>query len=115
MGKSRQLNIAIRSAICTLHSEGKSERIIAAQLRLPKTTVHDTITRFQNTGSYESKKRSGRPKVTTKAEDKYIVLLNKRNRKKTGPEICAELNSTRTNAVSLTTVKTRLRNAGLFG
>lgn len=91
MGKSKELNVAIRNAVCVLYSEGKSERTIVAQLEIRKTTIHNAIVRFQTTGFYESKERSDRLRITTKAEDKHIVLLSKRNRKETVPEICAEI------------------------
>lgn len=43
MDKQKELNIELRSAIYSLHSKGKSERIIDQQLKLSKTTVHDII------------------------------------------------------------------------
>lgn len=89
IGKSKEWDVAIRSAICTLHSEGNASCLIVNT----KNNNTQCAVRFQTTRSCESKKRSGRPWITTKAKDKIIV----------------------SHMVSLITVKTRLRNAGLLG
>lgn len=115
MGKVREINIETRSAIVTLHNEGKSEREIASQLKLSKTCIHRTIIRFKETGSFQDFPRSGRPRATTSSEDQFIVITSKRNRRLTAPKIRAEVNKSLNKPVSLTTVKRRLRNAKLFG
>ena len=56
-----------------------------------------------------------RPRCTTKQEDKYIRVSSLRNRRLTGPELVASLNGTRKMPVSTSTVKRRLRDAGLLG
>ena len=52
---------------------------------------------------------------TTKQEDKYIRVSSLRNRRLTGPQLAASLNGTRKMPVSTSTVKRRLRDAGLLG
>lgn len=115
MGKVRQISGETRAVIIALHNESKSERAIATQLKLSKTCVHNTITRYKETGSNQDRSRSGRPRATTSSEDKFIVVTSKRNRRLTAPEIRAEVNKSRSTPVSLTTVKRRLRDAKLFG
>lgn len=115
MGKVREISSETRSVIVVLHNEGKSEREIATQLKLSKTCVHNTIARYKKTGSNQDRPRSGRPRATTSSEDKFIVVTSKRNRRLTAPEIRAEVNKSRSEPVSLTTVKRRLRDANLFG
>lgn len=115
MVKTSELSIAVRSAIVTLHQDGKKMREIAAKLKVSLKGVYSTIARFKSTGQLSSLERSGRPRATTSAEDQYIVVTSKRNRRLTAPEICAELNKSRAKSVSLTTVNRRLRAAGLKG
>ena len=43
-------------------------------------------------GSSQNRKRSGRPRCTTKQEDKYIRVSSLRNRRLTGPQLAASLN-----------------------
>ncbi len=54
-------------------------------------------------------------RCTTKQEDKYIRVSSLRNRRLTCPQLTASLNSTRSTPVSCTTVKRRLRGAGIMG
>lgn len=115
MGKAREISSEVRSAIVVLHNEGKSEREIASQLKLSKTCVHSTITRYRETGSFQDRPRSGRPRATTSSEDNFIVVTSKRNRRLTAPEIRVEVNKTQVKPLSLTTVKRRLRDAKLYG
>lgn len=115
MAKSKQLSIEVRSAIITLHNEGKPYREIASKLKISLKGVQTTITRHRATGSLKDRPRSGRPKATTEVEDRNIVITSKRNRRMTAPEIRAQVNQSRPNPVSVTTVKRRLRAAGLHG
>lgn len=115
MGKAREISSEIRAVIVALHNEGKTERLIASQLKLSKTCVHNAITRNKATGSNQTRSRSGRPKCTTQSEDNLIVVTSKRNRLLTAPQIREQMNSSRSKPVSVTTVKRRLRDAGLFG
>ena len=64
-------------------------------------------------GSNQNRKRSGRPRCTTKQEDKYIRVSSLRNKHLTGPQLA--LNGTHKTPVSTSTVKRRLRDAGLLG
>ena len=66
-------------------------------------------------GFFEDKKRFGRPRKTTKAEDNSIILMSKRNRRLTAPEITSGYNRSHSKSISLTTTKRRLRQAGLSG
>ncbi|KAF2899161.1 hypothetical protein ILUMI_07012 [Ignelater luminosus] len=95
MAKRRQLTVEQRSAICTLRVEG--------------------YTRHRETNSNQDRKRSGRPKSTTIAEDNFIIVTSKRNRRLTAPAITAALNESRQTPVSTSTVKGRLLSAELRG
>ena len=114
MGKKLSLTVAKRSEIITLHKESYSVRKICKKLKVARSTVQDTIKRWKETGIFEDKKRSGRPRKTTKAEDNSIILMSKRNRRLTAPEITSGFNRSHSKSISLTT-KRRLRQAGLSG
>ena len=90
-------------------------RKIARTLQLSVTTVAKTVKRFEQTGTLEDRKRSGRPRVTSKSDNKFIRVTSLRNRRLTAPEIQAQLNATRSTDVSTSTVQRRLRDAGLKG
>lgn len=115
MAKRKQISLEERSVICTLNKEGYSIRQIAKKVRVSCKGVHYTLTRKRATGENRDRKRSGRPKSTTKQEDQFIKVLSKRDRRLTAPQIAATLNNTRKKPVSITTVKRRLLSAGLRG
>ena len=50
-----------RAAIIQLHRAGHSNSKIMKLLTAPKSTVHDTILRFQELGTMEDRDRSGQP------------------------------------------------------
>ena len=104
-----------RAIVNAFAQDGLSVRQIAAKLKIPKSTVHDTITRYKETHFNCDKPRSGRPRITSEAENKSIILLSKRERRKTAPEIQADFNSGHGTNVSVNTVKRRLPDVGLYG
>ncbi|KAG9297841.1 hypothetical protein G9A89_006782 [Geosiphon pyriformis] len=60
MGAKKELTIAQRNTICLLQQHGKKYRDIANRVNCSLTTVSDTIKRFKETGSIDSRPRSGR-------------------------------------------------------
>ena len=52
-----------RGGIIRLFEQGKSGYQIAKDMKLPYTTVRDTIRRYRETGNYNDRPRSGRPRT----------------------------------------------------
>ena len=113
--KSTKDKLFTRAKIIALSEEGRSTRYIQNKIGVPKSTVHNVIRRYKTTGSFEDMFRSGRPRVTTKAEDQSIVLTCKRNRRLTAQEITTNFNDSHQKSVSERTVRQRLSHAGLNG
>ena len=63
----------------------------------------------------DMRKRSGRPKATTQSEDNFLRVNSLRDRRLTGQQLQAQLNTGRSKEVSVSTVKRRHRAAGLTG
>lgn len=115
MPRGKPISIEKRAAILTLQTEGYSIRAIADKLQIKKSTVHLTLRRHEQTGSLADRHRPGPSRVTSRADDERIKLISKRNRRLTAPEIAAEFNRGRDKAVSVSTVRRRLRAANLHG
>lgn len=115
MAKRKQISLEKRVEIISHHNRGDSIRDIAKRMKISYKGVQNTIKRYQSTGGYTDRKRSGRPKITTPAEDQTIILTSKRDRRLTASQIRGEFNRERETRISLTTVKRRLRAAGLMG
>ena len=61
-----------RAGIIALSKTGMKYKDIAAEYGISKAGVGHIVKRFKDTGSADVKKRSGRPKVTTPADDRLI-------------------------------------------
>ena len=104
----------LRGKICIL-CEGYSYRKIASRLKISESGVRYALQRLHDIGSNSDRSRSGRPRVTSRQEDTFIVVSSKRNRKIPATILTAELNKTRVKPVSTDTVKRRLRSVNLIG
>lgn len=125
MPKTKELSKEVRAQIEILFQEGYSQRKIKEKINSQQKIkgkhnislhgVQYTLKRLSETGTNMDRKRSGRPKITTSADDRQLIISSKRDRKKTAPELTAEFNSTQEHPVSVSTVKSRLSSAGLRG
>ena len=115
MAKRGQRNLEKRIEIWTLHNLGFSNREIGRRLSISESCVRKTIKRKVETGSFCVRKRVGRPRSTTKKEDKYIVINSLRNRRRTAPDLADDFNEHHTTKISTMTVKRRLLEVGLRG
>jgi len=104
MAKKREITNEERAVIVALRQEGYSIRAIAEKTGVTHPTVLYTLRRKTEMGSNSSRSRSGRPRVTTKHEDKFICVSSKRERTRTAPDLRAELNGMRDTPVSTSTV-----------
>ncbi|GFV29781.1 transposable element Tcb2 transposase [Trichonephila clavipes] len=80
--------------------------------------VRDFVSRlwrqFQTTGTAIRGFSSGRPRGTTPADDRYIVLQARRNRRQTAGEIARHMTQATGRPISRFTVARRLHGGGLF-
>ncbi|KAG9297494.1 hypothetical protein G9A89_020896 [Geosiphon pyriformis] len=81
MGAKKELTIDQRNTICLLQQHGKKYRDIANIVNCSLTTVSDTIKRFKETGSIDSRPRSGRPPLFTHQKYRRLKRLVTLNRK----------------------------------
>lgn len=115
MPPKRELSVAMRAQIQVYHGLGWSQRKIAENVGCSLCGVQTTLKRFKETGSYETRKRSGRPRKTSARIDRDVVRSSLRNRRKTTVELAEELTSSSGISVSRRTVGRRLAEAGLKG
>ena len=118
MARTTQLSKEKQQSIITLRQEGQSSRKISRTLNVSSSAVAKTIKRYDETGSHEDRPRTGRPRVTSAAEDKFIRVTSLRNRQLTAPQIRAHINALQSSSsrhISTSTVQRRLRESGLHG
>ena len=68
-GEKPSLSSEKRAQIVTLSNLNFSVGEIARKVKVIKTAAHNAITKYQNEGIFTDRKRSGRPKVTSRRED----------------------------------------------
>lgn len=92
---------------------GLSREKIANQLDRSYPTIQRWADRYESTGKMDRKFGSGRPRMTTESDDRFLLLQCKRNRKKTAIELSGTIkNEDDTQKVSAWTVRRRLSEAG---
>ncbi|GFT07104.1 uncharacterized protein TNCV_1416191 [Trichonephila clavipes] len=93
--------------------EGRSVTSVAAEFGIAHRIVSRLWRQFQTTGTGIRRFSSGRPRRTTPADDRYIVLQARRNRRQTAGEIARHTTQATGRPISRFTVARRL-HGGLF-
>ncbi|GFW90497.1 transposable element Tc3 transposase [Trichonephila clavipes] len=83
----RHLDAFTRGRIFGKLEEGRSVTSVAAEFGIAHSIVSRLWRQFQTTGTAIRGFRSGRPRGTTPADDRYIVIQARRNRRQTAGEI----------------------------
>ncbi|GFT86715.1 transposable element Tcb2 transposase [Trichonephila clavipes] len=83
----RHLEAFTRGRIIGKLEEGRSVTSVAAEFGIAHSIVSRLWRQFQTTGTAIRVFSSGRPRGTTPADDRYIVLQARRNRRQTAGEI----------------------------
>ncbi|GFW83019.1 hypothetical protein TNCV_4604461 [Trichonephila clavipes] len=83
----RHLDAFTRGRIIGKLEEGRSVTSVDAEFGIAHSIVSRLWRQFQTTGTAIRGFSSGRPRGTTPADDRYIVLQARRNRRQTAGEI----------------------------
>ena len=73
-----------------LHQAGFRQQQIADRLQCKQSSICYTISSLQETGSNLDHPRSGRPRVTTRADDAYLCQIARRRRNLTARQLKGE-------------------------
>ncbi|GFS52701.1 transposable element Tcb1 transposase [Trichonephila clavipes] len=110
----RHLEAFTRGRIIGKLEEGRSVTSVAAEFGIAHSIVSRLWRQFQTTGTAIRGFSSGRPRGTTPADDRYIVLQARRNRRQTAGEIARHTTQATGRPISRFTVARRLHGGGLF-
>ncbi|GFY18667.1 transposable element Tcb1 transposase [Trichonephila clavipes] len=94
--------------------EGRSVTSVAAEFGIAHSIVSRLWRQFQTTGTAIRGFISGRPRGTTPADDRYIVLQARRNSRQTAGEIARHTTQATGRPISRFTVARRMHGGGLF-
>ncbi|GFY34841.1 transposable element Tcb2 transposase [Trichonephila clavipes] len=106
----RHLDAFTRGRMIGKLEEGRSVTSVAAEFGIAPSIVSRLWRQFQTTGTAIRGFSSGRPRGTTPADDRYIVLQARRNRR----EKSLDTTQATGRPISRFTVARRLHGGGLF-
>ncbi|GFX30053.1 transposable element Tcb1 transposase [Trichonephila clavipes] len=104
----RHLDAFTRGRIIGKLEEGRSVTSVAAEFGIAHSIVSRLWRQFQTTGTAIRGFSSGRPRGTTPADDRYIVLQARRNRRQKAGEITRHTTQATGRPISRFTVARRL-------
>ncbi|GFU04999.1 HTH_Tnp_Tc3_2 domain-containing protein [Trichonephila clavipes] len=110
----RHLGAFTRGRIIGKLKEGRSVTSVAAEFGIAHSIVSRLWRQFQTTGTAIRGFSSGRPRGTTPADDRYIFLQARRNRRQAAAEIARHTTQATGRPISRFTVARRLHGGGLF-
>lgn len=104
MGKGAETSPGKRAQMQILHSQNLSHRKIAQILHVSQSAVTRGLSRMKQLGSRKSRKRTGRPRATSKTMDRLIHRAAVAHPTWSSSSICADMQS----PLSTRTVRRRL-------
>ncbi len=94
-----------------MKKRGCSYSEIAETLGTSKSTIHNIIQRFEETGNVKERARSGRPKISTPTDDRILVRIAKKNRRLPSHQLAKQWNLSSGLTASPSLVRKRLVSA----
>ncbi|GFU03955.1 transposable element Tcb1 transposase [Trichonephila clavipes] len=87
---------------------------VSEELGITQSVLSRLWQRFQDDGNVSRCYSTGRLRVTTPNEDRYLAVTVKRNRRSTSSDLSRQLSSATSTTVSRQTVYRRLGHIGLY-
>ena len=103
----------LRERAINILDAGMSTEHVARHVGCSSRAIRNLRIRFRTTGSTNHLPRRGRPRVTTRGQDRYIMNMHLRNRFQTATATAANTPGLHNNRISTQTVRNRLRENGL--
>lgn len=90
---------------------GMSTEVIAGKVGCSSRAIRYLRSRFHQTGCTDDRKRSGRPRVTTVRQDRYIINTHLRNRFQTATSTAASITGSHEKKICAQTVRSLLQKS----
>ncbi|GFW97831.1 transposable element Tcb1 transposase [Trichonephila clavipes] len=114
MSSRHHINDFMRGRIIGKIEEGRKITDVAREFDIAHSVVSRLWKSFKTTGMCSRRHGGGRVRSTTPAEDRYIVLSAKRNRRTTAQQVANQFLAASGKQISRKTVARRLRGGGLY-
>ncbi|GFV18116.1 transposable element Tcb1 transposase [Trichonephila clavipes] len=114
MSSRHHIDDFMRGRIIGKIEEGRKITDVAREFDIAHSVVSRLWKSFKTTGMCSRRHGGGRVRSTTPAEDRYIVLSEKRNRRTTAQQVANQFLAASGKQISRKTVAKRLRGGGLY-
>ncbi|GFV67883.1 transposable element Tcb2 transposase [Trichonephila clavipes] len=114
MSSRNHIDDFMRGRIIGKIEEGQKITDVAREFDIAHSVVSRLWKSFKTTGMCSRRHGEGRVRSTTPAEDRYIVLSAKRNRRTTAQQVANQFLAASGRQISRKTVARRLRGGGLY-
>ncbi|GFU93220.1 HTH_Tnp_Tc3_2 domain-containing protein [Trichonephila clavipes] len=114
MSSRHHIDDFMRGRIIGKIEEGRKITDVAREFDIAHSVVSRLWKSFKTTEMCSTRHGGGRVRSTTPAEDRYIVLLAKRNRRTTAQQVANQFLAASGKQISRKTVARRLRGEGLY-
>ncbi|GFV71949.1 uncharacterized protein TNCV_2458821 [Trichonephila clavipes] len=93
MAQRKQLDVFSRGRIIGRLECGRTQLEISEELGITQSVISRLRQRFQDDGNVSRCYSTGRPRVTTPNEDRYLAVTAKRNRRSTASDLPRQISS----------------------
>ncbi|GFX75419.1 transposable element Tcb1 transposase [Trichonephila clavipes] len=114
MSSRHHIDDFMRGRIIGKIEEGRKKTDVAREFDIAHSVVSRLWKSFKTTGMCSRRHGGGRVRSTTPAEDRYIVLSAKRNRRTKAQQVANQFLAASGKQISRKTVARRLRGGGLY-
>ncbi|GBN22617.1 hypothetical protein AVEN_136787-1 [Araneus ventricosus] len=114
MAQGKHLDDFFRGRIIGRLECGRTQLEVSEELGIAQSVISRLWQRFQDYGNVSRCYSSGRPRVTTPNEDRYLAVTAKRNRRSTASDLSRQLSLDTGTTVSMQTLYRRLGHIGLY-
>ncbi|GFX01604.1 transposable element Tcb1 transposase [Trichonephila clavipes] len=114
MAQMKHLDDFLRGKIIERLECGRTQLEVSEELGIAQSVISRLWQRFQDDGNVSRCYSTGRPRVKTPNEDRYLAVTAKRNRRRTASDLSRQLSSATGTTVSRQTVYRRLGHIGLY-
>ncbi|GBN99502.1 hypothetical protein AVEN_186230-1 [Araneus ventricosus] len=100
MAQRKHLDDFLRGRIIGRLECGRTQLEVSEELGIAQSVISRLWQRFQDDGNVSRCYSTGRPRVTTPNEDRYLAVTAKRNRRCTASDLSRQLSSATSTAIS---------------
>ncbi|GFV17635.1 transposable element Tcb2 transposase [Trichonephila clavipes] len=114
MAQIRQLDMFTKGRIVGMLESSRSQTEVSRILNMDQSVISRPWQRFQRMGDVTRQPVSGRPRVTTPRQYRYLVISTRRQRGSTARTLGSARTVTIGKRISRQTIYRRLNHAGLY-